>query len=96
MTDTKHQYCSQQQKDELVNLVTEDRDLVCGKFSNKFTNKDAEKKWIAITSKLNSIPGGSEKLEAVAKGIFLIYSKLCTYFVHCTIFKCLLLRHGKI
>ncbi|CAG9769693.1 unnamed protein product [Ceutorhynchus assimilis] len=49
-----------QQKDELVNLVTKDRDLVCGKFSNKFTNKDAEKKWIAITSKLNSIPGGQK------------------------------------
>lgn len=70
MTDTKHQYCSQQQKDELVNLVTEDRDLVCGKFSNKFTNKDAEKKWIAITSKLNSIPGGQKNWKQWRKVYF--------------------------
>ncbi|KAK9675155.1 Myb/SANT-like DNA-binding domain [Popillia japonica] len=56
----KHQYCSQQQKDELVNLVREEPDLLIGKLTNTFTYKDSEMKWIEIESKLNAIPGGQK------------------------------------
>ncbi|KAK9679338.1 Myb/SANT-like DNA-binding domain [Popillia japonica] len=44
----KHQYCNQQQKDELVYLVREEPDLLIGKLTNTFTYKDSERKWIEI------------------------------------------------
>ncbi|KAK4884960.1 hypothetical protein RN001_001231 [Aquatica leii] len=56
----KHQYCSQNQKEELVRLVTENKNLLSGKLTHQFTNKDLAKKWILIASKLNAVPGGQE------------------------------------
>ena len=66
----KHQYCSQQQKDELVHLVTGDSDLLSGKLTNKFSYKDAEKKWTLIASELNAIPGGQKDWKQWRKVFF--------------------------
>ncbi|KAF5271165.1 hypothetical protein FQR65_LT09062 [Abscondita terminalis] len=60
MDEAKHQYCSKQQKNELVEMVVNDCDLLSGKLTNTFTFKQAQKRWEAIATKLNAIPGGQK------------------------------------
>ncbi|CAH1171086.1 unnamed protein product [Phaedon cochleariae] len=52
-------YCSQQQKNELVQLLQSQQYavLLTGKFTGNFTFKEAQEKWKEIASILNSIPG---------------------------------------
>lgn len=69
----KLQYCSGAQKRALIESVTADTELISGKFSNRFTLKDAQNKWEKIAATLNSIPGGAERLETVEKGMLLSY-----------------------
>ncbi|KAG5860763.1 hypothetical protein JTB14_028502 [Gonioctena quinquepunctata] len=54
----KKLYCSQQQKQQLIETVTRDKELPSGKFSNSFTKEDCMEKWETIAQVLNSKPGG--------------------------------------
>lgn len=56
MTDKKT-YCSVNQKNKLVELVSADTNLVSGKFSTSFTFKDNHQRWVAIAEIVNAIPG---------------------------------------
>lgn len=51
---------TQQQMQELVELLKNDPQLVAGKFTPTFTQKVAQKRWEAIAETLNAIPGTSK------------------------------------
>ncbi|KAG5880103.1 hypothetical protein JTB14_011606 [Gonioctena quinquepunctata] len=57
----KKLYCSQQQKQQLIEMVTRDKELLSGKFSNSFTKEDCMEKWETIAQVLNSMPGASKQ-----------------------------------
>ncbi|CAH1111715.1 unnamed protein product [Psylliodes chrysocephalus] len=57
----KKLYCSQQQKQQLTEMVTKDKQLLSGKFSNNFTMKDSVEKWENIALALNSMPGANKE-----------------------------------
>ncbi|KAL5237744.1 hypothetical protein ACI65C_005154 [Semiaphis heraclei] len=48
---------TQQQMQELVELLNGDPQLVAGKFTPTFTQKVAQKRWEAISKTLNALPG---------------------------------------
>lgn len=56
-------YMSISQKQQLVEIMTGENDLRCGKFSANFTKKIADAKWNSIAEKLNAIPGGSKSAQ---------------------------------
>ncbi|KAG5875276.1 hypothetical protein JTB14_033484 [Gonioctena quinquepunctata] len=60
--EKKHSYCTQSQKQTLINLrkEKENEPLLSGKFSKTFTFQDAKSKWQTIASILNSAPGASK------------------------------------
>lgn len=51
---------TQQQMQELVELLKGDPQLVAGKFTPTFTQKVAQKRWEAIAETLNALPGTSK------------------------------------
>ncbi|KAG5889197.1 hypothetical protein JTB14_000622 [Gonioctena quinquepunctata] len=60
--EKKHSYCTQSQKQTLINLMKEKENepLLSGKFPQTFTFQDAKSKWQNIASILNSAPGASK------------------------------------
>ncbi|XP_041987343.1 uncharacterized protein LOC121739088 [Aricia agestis] len=56
-------FASQEQKYRLLRLVEADPQLKSGKFTKSFTKFEARKRWIAISHKLNSIPGAKKTWE---------------------------------
>lgn len=58
--DARKCYVSSQQKNKLIEIVTNDQNLISGKFSACFTYKDSQKKWEAITNILNAFPGANK------------------------------------
>lgn len=48
------------QKKVLLEYLKNNKDLQSGKFTNKFTYKDAQKKWNEVAEMLNSMPGSSK------------------------------------
>jgi len=53
-------YMSVSQKEQLIELLTEEHALRSGKFTQSFTKQVADAKWNSIANKLNSIPGGKK------------------------------------
>jgi hypothetical protein len=52
---------SEKQKKALVEFIKKNPQIIASKFSNSFTQKDAEAEWKKITDNLNSVPNGAIK-----------------------------------
>lgn len=61
MSSVKKIYCSNKQKEVLIDILQNEEQLISGKFTQKFTFKDAQNKWTEIATILNSIPAGTQK-----------------------------------
>jgi len=56
----KIEYVTQEQKELLIELLSNETELLSGKFSASFTVKDAQHRWNTIATKLHEMPGAQK------------------------------------